>query len=176
MKFSDPVDVQGYQTQASTLSYSISEMDNNIALLEQRVNNGETELIPQLMQLRNARAGLTSNINQVKANYENGTNDLEDNKRFWNGSNVSDNGTIGSFFSYASTLDSTLNPSITNQKERHNFVNNTMSLYDENGIFKSFYSPKHFNTDEMNSIMLDLGASGYTLTLIPTLIDRLIRI
>ena len=164
LKFSDPVDVQGYQTQASTLSYSISEMDNNIALLEQRVNNGETELIPQLVQLRNARAGLTSNINQVKANYENGTNDLEDNKRFWNGSNVSDNGTIGSFFSYASTLDSTLNPSITNQKERHNFVNNTMSLYDKNGIFKSFYSPKHFNTDEMNTIMLNLGASGYTLT------------
>ena len=164
LKFSDPVDVQGYQTQASTLNYSISEMDNNIALLEQRVNNGETELIPQLMQLRNARAGLTSNINQVKANYDNGTKDLEDNKRFWNGSNVSDNGTIGSFFSYASTLDSTLNPSITNQKERHNFVNNTMSLYDKNGIFKSFYSPMHFNTNEMNTIMLDLGASGYTLT------------
>ncbi len=164
LKFSDPVDVQGYQTQASTLNYSISEMDNNIALLEQRVNNGETELIPQLVQLRNARAGLTSNINQVKANYENGTKDLEDNKRFWNGSNVSDNGTIGSFFSYASTLDSTLNPSITNQKERHNFVNNTMSLYDKNGIFKSFYSPMHFNTDEMNTIMLNLGASGYTLT------------
>ena len=164
LKFSDPVDVQGYQTQASTLNYSISEMDNNIALLEQRVNNGETELIPQLIQLRNARAGLTSNINQVKANYENGIKDLEDNKRFWNGSNVSDNGTISSFFSYASTLDSTLNPSITNQKERHNFVNNTMSLYDKNGIFKSFYSPMHFNTDEMNTIMLDLGASGYTLT------------
>jgi hypothetical protein len=164
LKFSDPVDVQGYQTQASTLNYSISEMDNNIALLEQRVNNGETELIPQLVQLRNARAGLTSNINQVKANYENGTKDLENNKRFWNGSNVSDNGTIGSFFSYASTLDSTLNPSITNQKERHNFVNNTMSLYDENGIFKSFYSPMHFNTEEMNTIMLNLGASGYTLT------------
>lgn len=164
LKFSDPVDVQGYQTQASTLSYSISEMDNNIALLVQRVNNGETELIPQLVQLRNARAGLTSNINQVKTNYENGTKDLEANKRFWNGSNVSDNGTIGSFFSYASTLDNTLNPSITNQKERHNFVNNTMSLYDKNGIFKSFYSPKHFNTDEMNTIMLDLGASGYTLT------------
>lgn len=164
LKFSDPVDVQGYQTQASTLSYSISEMDNNIALLEQKVNNGETELIPQLVQLRNARAGLTSNINQVKTNYENGTKDLEDNKRFWNGSNVSDNGTIGSFFSYASTLDNTLNPSITNQKERHNFVNNTMSLYDKNGIFKSFYSPMHFNTDEMNTIMLDLGASGYTLT------------